>query len=145
VGTAVGDLAPDFRLIDIGGQTITRAELAGGPALLWFTTSYCVPCQEGAVALKRVLARTGTEDEIRMVMVFVDPGEPAKDLEWWKERFGAPDWSYALATRAMVTDYRLQYLDTKYLLDGDGIIRAADFLPLDEDAWAGHLREVAAG
>lgn len=145
VGTSVGQLAPDFRLVDVDGRTVTRDSLRGEPALLWFTTSYCVPCQEGAKRLQRVLDQTGTEGRVKVVMLFVDPGEPASALQWWKSQFGRPDWTYGLASQAMVRDYRLQYLDTKYLLDRGGVIRAADFYPLDEAQWARYLTLVVGG
>lgn len=145
VGTAVGQRAPDFRLVDIDGRTVTRESLRGEPAILWFTTSDCVPCQEGAKSLQRVLQRIGAEDKLAVVIVFVDPGEPREALAWWKSRFGRPDWVAALAAGSMVQDYRLVYLDTKYLLDRDGVIRVADFLPLQEDPWERDLRAVLQG
>lgn len=145
VGTAIGQRAPDFRLVDIDGRTVTRESLRGEPAILWFTTSYCVPCQEGALRLQPILQRIGAEDELSVVIVFVDPGEPPDALAWWKSRFGRPDWIVAVAAGAMVQDYRLQYLDTKYLLDRDGVIRVADLRPLQEDAWERDLRAVLQG
>lgn len=143
VGTAVGDMAPAFRLVDVDGGTVTRDSLIGEPAVLWFTTSYCVPCQEGAVAFQRVLAKTDLADQVHVLMAFIDPGEPSDALTEWKARFGSPDWRYALASETMVIDYHVQYLDSKYLLDRDGVVRVADFLPLDEDAWVRHLRDLA--
>jgi hypothetical protein len=91
------------------------------------------------------MARTATQDRVRVIMVFIDPGEPVEALAWWRDRFGRPEWSYAPAPHEMVTDFAIQYLDSKVLLDRDGVIRASDFLQLDEDAWARHLEAVTAG
>src|SRR5213593_2754476 len=76
VGTAVGDKAPDFRLVDLAGKAVSRDSLRGRPAVVWFTASYCTPCQEGALALQRVLARVGGNDRVAVGMVYIDPGDP---------------------------------------------------------------------
>jgi thiol-disulfide isomerase/thioredoxin len=146
VGTGVGQRAPDFRLVDVDGRTVTTDALRGKPTLLWFTTSYCTPCQDGALALGRVLDRIGPASrQIAVVMVFVDPGEPPASLVDWKARFGRPDWEVAPAAGSIVRDYRVQYLDTKYLLDADGVIRVVDYLPLEEANWERDLRVVLGG
>jgi cytochrome oxidase Cu insertion factor (SCO1/SenC/PrrC family) len=146
VGTAVGDQAPDFRLVDIGGKTVTRDSLRGRPAVVWFTASYCTPCQEGARALQRVLDRIGpTSSRVAIVIVFVDPGDPPAALADWKAQFGRADWTAALAAGSIIRDYRVQYLDTKYLLDANGVIRTADFTPLQQGSWERDLRAVLGG
>lgn len=145
IGTAVGDLAPAFTFVDLDGNTVTRDSLKGRPAVLWFTASYCVPCQEGALTLRRLLGRIGAEERLAVVMVFVDPGETRDSLVQWKSRFGAPNWKVGFTTARMFTDYRVQYLDTKYLLDQNGVIRVADFSTLQEGPWERDLRAVIAG
>lgn len=147
VGTGVGELAPDFRLVDIDGRTVTREALRGKPAVVWFTTSYCAPCQEGALRLQRILDRIGAGDRLAVVVVFVDPGEPGEALTWWKSHFGRPDWTVAFAAGSVVRDYRVRALDTKYLLDGEGLIRVVDLLPVQfrEDAWTRDLTAVLGG
>lgn len=144
-GTGVGDRAPDFRLVDIAGKSVSRDSLRGRPAIIWFTASYCVPCQDGAVALQRVLGRVGGNDRVAVVMVFVDPGEPPATLSDWKTRFGRPNWTVTPAAGSVLTDYRVQYLDSKYLLDANGVIRTADYTPLQEGSWERDLRAVLGG
>ena len=145
VGTAVGDRAPDFRLVDLAGKSVSRDSLRGRPAIVWFTASYCTPCQEGALALQRVLGRVGANDRVAVVMVFIDPGDPPAALTDWKARFGRPDWTIALAAGSIIRDYQVQDLDTKYLLDADGVIRTADDTPLQEGTWERDLRAVLGG
>jgi thiol-disulfide isomerase/thioredoxin len=147
VGAAVGDRAPDFRLTDIAGRTITAGDLRGRPALIWFTTSYCVPCQAGALALQRILGRIEGANALRVVVAFVDPGDPAGALTEWRSRFGRPDWIVGYADPSMIADYHVQALDTKFLLDRNGIVRVVDLVPIDyqEAAWERDLRSVIGG
>ena len=145
VGTAVGDRAPDFSLVDISGTTVTRASLQGRPAIIWFTASYCTPCQDGALAMQRVLRRLNAQAKVAVVMVFVDPSDPPAALAGWKARFGLPAWTVALAGGSVLTDYQVQYLDSKYLLDANGVIRTVDDTAVQEDSWASDLQAVLGG
>lgn len=54
VGTAPGNIFPAFSVIDIDGASITNETLKGKPAIIWFTTSWCVPCQIGARDVSRL-------------------------------------------------------------------------------------------
>ncbi len=141
VGTAVGQRAPDFQLVDVEGRTVSRDSLRGKPALLWFTASYCAPCNEAMPVLKRILQPLGA-DAPNVVIVFVDPGEAPETLRRWQATIGSPDWTAALASAQMLRTYGLQYLDTKYLLDSNGVIRQTDFVPLREDVWRDAIERI---
>lgn len=127
VGTAVGNLAPDFKLTEVlltiaDGETITKDNLMGKPAIIWFTTSYCVPCQIGAADVAQLDDDLGG-DKFNVVMVFIDPRETKLDLQLWKARFANDDWIVAFGNDTLVSDYKIRYLDTQYLLDKNGVIK----------------------
>ncbi|HWQ23355.1 MAG TPA: TlpA disulfide reductase family protein [Gaiellaceae bacterium] len=130
---AVGQRFPDFSLTEVDGRRLSVSALAGKPALVWFTTSYCVPCQVGA----RVVARLDDElggDAFNVLVVFVDPEESPSALEGWRERYANPDWLVALdEDLALATAVELRVLDTKFLLDGRGTVRDVDYAVADED------------
>jgi cytochrome oxidase Cu insertion factor (SCO1/SenC/PrrC family) len=133
IGTTAVDVGapfPAFSLTDADGQKVTNAALVGKPSIVWFTTSYCVPCQVGA----RVVA--GLDDELggdafNVLVLFVDPAEPPSALLDWRSRFGRDDWIVALDT-AVATQVGLRFLDTKFLLDGNGIIQDIDLQIADQ-------------
>lgn len=144
VGTGVGQLAPDFKLVEVGGEAITRETVKGKPALIWFTASYCTPCQEGALLLRPILEALGP-DRIRIVVVFIDPTDPPAALVDWRQRFGRPEWDVALDGERMTRDFRVQYLDTKYLLDREGNIVYTDVVMLDPNVWRPAIEKVVRG
>lgn len=144
VGTGVGQRAPDFKLVEVGGETITRDTVKGKPALIWFTAAYCTPCQEGALLLRPILEAMGP-DRIRIVMVFIDPTEPPAALVDWRQRFGQAEWDVALDGGRMTRDFGVQYLDTKYLLDRDGNIQYTDIVKLDPKVWGPAIEKVVGG
>lgn len=122
----VGGLFPDFRVTDVDGRIVTRDSLGGKPSIIWFTTSYCVPCQIGA----RVVA--GLDDELggnafNVLVLFVDPGESSADLVSWRDQFANPDWIVAFDPNlTLAKEVQLRFLDTKILLDENGIITNID-------------------
>lgn len=122
VGVPVGNRAPVFQLADLDGQPVTNERLAGKPALLWFTASYCVPCQLGAKEVRQLDDDLGG-GAFNVVMVFIDPRESEADLRDWQQKFGNPDWVIAFGNEQLTADYAIRYLDTQYLLDGQGVIR----------------------
>jgi cytochrome oxidase Cu insertion factor (SCO1/SenC/PrrC family) len=129
LGLEVGNLAPGFRLTDIEQRIITRDSLKGKPTIIFFTTTWCVPCQIGAKELLKYDLETG-DNKFNVVIVFVDPRETNEQIKQWKNNFGGKDWYTALDTSGMQFDYQVRYLDTKYVLDKNGIIVWKDFLPL---------------
>lgn len=141
VGPEAGKLFPDFALTEAGGAALARASLGGKPALIWFTTSYCVPCQIGAKPVKQLDDELGGQ-AFNVLVVFVDPYEPASALTEWRAKFGNADWLVALdADQALTRAVGLQFLDTKFLLDPTGVVRNVDFRVAD-DKYVGIIRRV---
>lgn len=129
---AVGGVFPDFRFTEASGQVLTRASLRGKPSIVWFTTTYCVPCQIGARVVSRLDDELGGK-AFSVLVVFVDPGETVSDLTSWRAQFGNPDWLVALDTDlALAEAVELRFLDSKFLLDKNGRIENIDFNIADE-------------
>jgi thiol-disulfide isomerase/thioredoxin len=121
VGLDVGFYAPAFQLEDIDKGNFGYNDLNGKPLLIFFTTTWCTPCQLGARNLARYDAETG-DGAFNVLVVFVDSREGVEKFRRWKRDFGRPDW-YIAPDNGMAANYAVQYLDTKYVLDRDGVIR----------------------
>jgi len=129
VGLSIGSVAPDFKLRDTESRTVTREALKGKPTFIFFTTSWCVPCQDGAKQLLKYDLETGG-NTFHVLIVFVDPRETEQQLREWKNSFSGKDWFAALDRSGMASVYQVKYLDTKYVLDRNGVIRWTDIYPL---------------
>ncbi|AIC15501.1 TlpA family protein disulfide reductase [Nitrososphaera viennensis] len=128
-GLQVGDSAPGFSLRDPEKGSITKQTFAGKPVLIFFTTTWCTPCQIGAQNLARLDDKTGG-NAFNVLIVFVDPRETDQQYIDWKDRYGRSDW-YVAESEQMPQEYKVRYLDTKYVFDSNGIIKWVDVNPLE--------------
>lgn len=133
VTLAVGSTFPDFTLTEVGGKTITRDLLKGKLVIIWFTTSWCVPCQVGALDVSKLDDNLGGK-AFEVLVVFVDPKETDSDLKLWRKRFARDDWMVAFDNELtqLAAKVNLRFLDSKFLLDKNGIIKNIDFAIADE-------------
>lgn len=139
----VGSPFPDFRLTSADGAEVTAATLRGTNSIVWFTTSYCVPCQEGALRYQKAARQLGTKAPT-MLMVFLDPREPNAALLDWRKRFGQPTWVPALDADGLGQRAGVQVLDTKIFLDPAGVVRDINTAPVD-DAYLTTVKRLATG
>lgn len=128
-GLQVGNIAPAFSLTDPQKGMITKKSLEGKPLFIFFTATYCTPCWFGAQNLARYDDETGGK-AFNVLIVFVDENETDPQFIEWKSKFGRDDWYIAKGIE-MANTYHVQFLDTKYVFDKNGIIRWMDIKPLE--------------
>ncbi len=126
-GLPIGSRVPEFTLNDPTKGIIDDKRLFNKPLFIFFTTTWCTPCQVGARELARYYDETNKA--FNVLIVFVDPKESDDSIIAWKKDFGRDGW-YVAKSYDMALKYNIKYLDSKYLIDKDGIIRYFDVKPL---------------
>jgi len=131
---SVGTSFPDFTVTEVDGRTVTKDTLKGKPAIIWFTTSWCVPCQIGAKKVAPLANELGGR-AFEVLVIFVDPKEKNSDLINWRKQFANEDWMVAFDNELtnLAKRVNLKFLDSKFLLDKNGVIKNIDFKQADEN------------
>lgn len=117
----IGKAFPAFSVVDIDGQSISNDTLKGKPTIIWFTATFCTPCQIGAKKVAQLQKELG-DNKLNVLVVFVDPKESESDLRNWRSQFANPDWKLAF-NNGLAEKIGIRYLDSKYLLGNDGVIK----------------------
>jgi len=73
-GLHVGAVAPDFQLTDPVKGSITKENFSGKPLFIFFTATWCTPCQIGAQNLARYDDEHGG-NAFNVLVVFIDDKE----------------------------------------------------------------------
>lgn len=130
----VGVIFPDFTVTEVGGSTISRESVKDKPTIIWFTTTWCVPCQIGAREVAKLDNQLG-DDRFNVLVVFVDPRETDSDLINWRDKFANKDWIVAFDNELtnLATRVNLKFLDSKFLIDKNSVIKNIDFKTADEN------------
>jgi peroxiredoxin len=116
-----GSFAPDFRVTDLKGKTISLSDYKGKVLFLNFWATWCPPCRAEIpdfIAASKELGPKGLE----IIGVSVDQMSTAK-LREWVSNVGI-SYPVALADSRIVEDYHPgEYIPTTIVIDKKGRIR----------------------
>lgn len=89
-GLGVGEVAPDFLMLDQYGQDVSLWQFHGCPIVLDFSTMWCAPCQELAEEAPAVVEDYADDDLVYLTVMPQDLGSDPPDQEElteWMEAF----------------------------------------------------------
>lgn len=136
-----GQVAPDFSLEALTGETVRLSDFRGRPVLLNFWNSWCPPCRTEMPELRRAQEALGDrlvilavnllyqEDRLEDVYAFVQ--EQGLNFPILLERDGR-----------VVTDYRVGSLPTSFFIDAEGKVYLVQVGPMTRPFIEGILREM---
>jgi cytochrome c biogenesis protein CcmG/thiol:disulfide interchange protein DsbE len=119
--------APDFSLSGLNGPGVARDGLKGGPVLINFFASWCVPCR----IEHPLLMRLAEHDHVKLYGI--DYKDQPADATKLLAQFGDPYRGIGLDTDGRVgLDFGVYGVPETYVLDGSGHIRKRFVGPLTE-------------
>ena len=138
VSATLGKEFPAFSVVDVEGTSLTNQTLKEKPTIIWFTTTWCTPCQIGAQKVAEF--NKGLDSSLNVLVFFVDARESESELRKWRDSYAGPDWKLAF-NNGLAEKIGIKFLDSKYLLDKDGVI--LDFnTQIVDDQYLNLLRSV---
>ncbi|AEM78554.1 peroxiredoxin family protein [Thermoanaerobacter wiegelii] len=120
IGNQVGDVAPDFTLKDLDGNTVTLSSLRGKKVILNFWATTCPYCKIEMPALNQFI-KSHKDDT---VLLAIDLGESPSKVKQYLEGKGY-EFTVLLDTDlSTIYDYQVQFIPMSYFIDKNGVIRA---------------------
>jgi len=135
VGTDIGNLAPDFSLRNLEGETFSLSSYRGKVVIIDFMSTTCFWCMIEMPDLVNFYEEYKGKD-IEILSLDISP-ETEDQLRKFKEGYGA-EWVFAVLANEVALDYKVTGIPTKYMLDKKGFIvwkqlGASNFSVLSEE------------
>ncbi|SHM65824.1 peroxiredoxin family protein [Gracilibacillus kekensis] len=128
VGLDIGNVAPDFELQTLTGDTVLLSDFRGQPVMLNFWATWCPPCRAEMPDMQQFHENT----DITILAINLTTTEATeKDVPDFVEEFGL-EFAIPMDRENKVADlYQIRPIPTSYLIDRDGVIQFYTFGPLN--------------
>ena len=119
-GTQVGNLAPDFQLQNLDGQTVPLSNLRNKPVLINFWATWCSPCRSEMPYIQEIYEEWVDKE---LVVLAINIGESSSKAEEFMQSYNL-SFTVLLDTRQDVAQrYNITGIPTTFFIDKDGIIQ----------------------
>jgi thiol-disulfide isomerase/thioredoxin len=114
----IPEIAPDFTVKTIDGDSITLSDLRGKTVVLNFWATWCGPCRSEIPAFSRF---SKAHPDVPVLGLSVDQGSPAKVRHTVRE-WGI-EYPVAIISGALQKKYDISTLPTTVIIDADGKVQ----------------------
>jgi peroxiredoxin len=137
---AVGEIAPDFTLIDIrDDEQISLSQFDGRPVMLNFWATWCPPCRKEMPLLQDAYEEHQGDGLIILTIAVSDKAKNVLDFS------DQHDLTFPLLIDTkdrVAVQYKVLGIPTSYFIDSDGVIASVQVGDLTAPALDRHLEEI---
>ena len=117
-----GEVAADFRLEDLDGNSVALSDFHGSPVLLNFWASWCTPCRDEIPLLKSIYNDRRWR-ETGLVVLAINVGESRSTVKDYVEEYGISFTVLLDEGRKVFRQYFVHGVPTTYFIDREGVIQ----------------------
>jgi peroxiredoxin len=140
-----GDVAPDFELPDLNGETVRLGDYRGRAVILNFWATWCAPCRLEMPELQRAQAEFDAAGEKGPVVLTINQEETAEQVTAFFDEVGLTLPALLDSEAEVGVAYGAFFLPTTVIIGPDGIVAAVHRGMIGRDDLDGYLSEIAAG
>lgn len=118
----MGEVAADFHLADLDGNSVALSDFQGRPVLLNFWATWCTPCRDEIPLLETIHNDSRWQNE-ELVILAVNIGEGKSTVKDFVEEYGIPFTVLLDTERNVFRQYFVRGVPTTYFVDRKGVIQ----------------------
>jgi len=123
MGLEIGELSPDFTLLDTEGSTVSLRDFEGRRILLAFSSTQCPACTKMYLHLKTF---SESQQDVQTLMISLGPANENQQLAQ-AQGFSFPVLPVLTWDDPVIQDYRVPGTPFFYLIDDETVIVGAGF------------------
>ena len=120
-GSQVGELAPDFQLSNLEGQSISLSDFRGKPVLINFWASWCGPCRYEMPFIQEVYEEWSASG---LVVLAINKGESLSTAKDFMQSYNLSFPALLDINQDVALEYNIRGIPATFFIDKDGIIQA---------------------
>ena len=133
-GLATGDVAPDFELTTLAGDTVKLSDYRGKTVMLNFWASWCPPCRSEMPHMENYYNANKDSGEMEILAVNMTKTEKNKEKSA-KEFVDEYKLTFPILLdkdSEVMKTYQIKVYPTSYIINAEGVITDKLMLPLDD-------------
>ena len=116
----VGNVAPDFQLQNLDGQSITLSGLKGNPVLINFWATWCGPCASEMPYIQEIHNEWSDKG---LIVLAINWAESASEVEQFLQAHNLSLQVLLDTNKVVAQKYGIRAFPTTFFIDKDGIIQ----------------------
>ena len=145
-GLQKGQIAPDFTLQTLAGETLTLSDLKGKKVILNFWASWCPPCKKEMPHLQNYYEKEATEDNAVIVAVNITHSESSMDrvktVQQFVDGFDLTFPIPLMEEKGVDKLYQIITIPSTFMIDTEGRIQHHILGPLDQEALGDYVESL---
>lgn len=145
-GLEAGQIAPDFTLQTLTGETFTLSELKGKKVILNFWASWCPPCKKEMPHLQKYYEEDAEEDNAVIVGVNITHAERSVDqmktVQQFVDSFNLTFPIPLMKEEGVDKIYQIITIPSTFMIDTEGRVQHQIVGPLDQEALRDYVKSL---